>query len=253
MMDDYRITLENQRKNATQSPNVFYLQWLYGKIGLEFTESKNNLEVGAGAGISEVFLTDRSILKTDILSWEGNSVKGNIDAKNLPFQHNSFMNVLAVDMLHHTKSPIIVINECLRVLDKGGKMIIVEPYVSVFSYLIYKLFHHEETTWKLDLESVKLKNDKPFDGDQGISRTLFRTKKRISNLKETLNYEVSVEKQLISCVSFFATGGLTDPLKTPKYIMSVLVKFDSFLPQFILRFCASRILVVISKSESDSA
>ncbi len=251
-MTDYRITLENQKKNATQSPNKFYLQWLYSKIELKFTESKNDLEIGSGAGISEIFLKGRNILKTDILNWEGDSVQGNIDAGNLPFQSSSFMNVLAVDMLHHTKSPTLVINECLRVLDKGGRMVIIEPYVSAFSFLIYKLFHHEETSWKIDLESDRLKSDEPFDGDQGISRALFRTKKEISYLKNRLNTKVTIEKQLISPISFFATGGLTKPLKTPKFIILVLIKLDSCLPQFILKYCASRILVAITKSDGES-
>jgi hypothetical protein len=51
------------------------------KIREKLNSHQNILEIGAGAGISADFLKDVEILKTDILSWEGNSVLGNINAE----------------------------------------------------------------------------------------------------------------------------------------------------------------------------
>ena len=80
-MFDYRQSLENQKNNSQRNPNKTYLTWLYMKIREKLNSHQNILEIGAGAGISADFLKDVEILKTDILSWEGNSVLGNINAE----------------------------------------------------------------------------------------------------------------------------------------------------------------------------
>jgi SAM-dependent methyltransferase len=251
-MNDYRKSLEQQKKNSQTDPNRVYLSWLYQKIAVRLNPNAGTLEIGAGAGISEYFLNNVNILKTDILSWEGNSVLGNIDAEKLPFLDDEFSNVFAVDVLHHTNSPINVVNESLRVLKNGGKLVIVEPYVSLFSYSIYKLFHNEDTHWHVDLESLNKKKSEVFQGDQGISRQLFKDKKKIRNLKKLSKTSVKIERELLSVLSFFATGGLSKPLPTPRFVMKILLQIESKLPQFILKLCASRIIVVITKGKEVS-
>jgi SAM-dependent methyltransferase len=251
-MNDYRKSLERQKKNSQRNPNQIYLSWLYQKIATRLNPNAGTLEIGAGAGISEEFLKNIDILKTDILSWEGNSVLGNIDAEKLPFSDGEFSNVIAVDVLHHTNSPVNVVIESLRVLKNGGKLIIVEPYVSLFSYPIYKLFHDEDTHWHVDLESLSQKKSEVFQGDQGISRQMFKDKKKISSIKKLSKTPVKIEKELLSVLTFFATGGLSKPLPTPSFVMKILLQIESKLPQIILKLCASRIIVIITKAEEVS-
>ena len=248
-MFDYRKSLAQQKINSRRDPNLTYLSWLYGIIQTELNSNQNILEIGAGAGISEDFLKNMDILKTDILSWEDNSVIGNIDAEKLPFNNGQFSNIIAIDVIHHTNSPNRVINECLRVLAPGGKLIIVEPYVSVFSYVIYKMFHHENTSWKIKIESPSRRVNEAFDGDQGVSRVLFKNKKQIDKLKNTIDFEFNIEKRFISFLSFFATGGLSRPLPTNKFLISALIRIENRFPQYIFKICASRIFVVIKKTK----
>jgi SAM-dependent methyltransferase len=225
---------------------------MYDKIQKELGASQNTLEIGAGAGISGDFLKNNKILKTDILSWEGDSVIGNINAEKLPFQNCEFENILAIDMIHHARSPYIVLNECLRVLKVKGKIIIVEPYVSVFSYFIYKIFHHEDTSWRIDLNTLAEKVNEPFEGNQGISKELFKNEKRKSKFLQSIDSKIEVEIELISFLSFFATGGLSKPLKTPRKLISVFIKIERKMPQVLFKMLASRIFIVIKKIEGIS-
>ena len=149
---DYKKVLQVQRLNSRKNPNFTYLTWLYAKIQSEIEDNSSVLEIGSGAGISDDFLKGIKVLKTDILDWEDNSVIGNVDAERLPFNKNEFDYVISVDVLHHTNSPLVVLNECLRVLKPKGKLLIIEPYVSMFSFFVYKVFHHEDTSWKIDLK-----------------------------------------------------------------------------------------------------
>jgi SAM-dependent methyltransferase len=249
---DYRVSLEIQKKNSIKNPNITYLTWLYKLIGKKLNSHKKILEIGAGAGISGYFLKDFEILKTDILSWEGNAVKGDIDAEHLPFKNSEFSNVIAIDVLHHTNAPYLVINESLRVLRTDGKIIIVEPFVSFFSFGIYKLFHHEDTSWKVDLKRIAIEKKLAFEGDQGVSRALFGNKKQIKNLQNLMDVTVEVRVKYISILSFFATGGLTKPMATPKCILSALIVIEDKVPQFLMKFVASRILVEITKSKMEN-
>ena len=188
-MFDYKQSLENQKTNSQRNPNKTYLTWLYMKIREKLNSHQNILEIGAGAGISADFLKDVEILKTDILSWESNSVLGSINAENLPFKDSEFSNVIAIDVLHHTNSPHSVINESLRVTQLGGRFIIVEPFVSVLSFGIYKLFHHEDTSWRVNLKYIAEQRYEVFHGDQGISRTLFGSKKKIEELQNSIQFQ----------------------------------------------------------------
>ncbi len=47
-----------------------------------------------------------------------------MDSENLDFDDNSFDTVFSVNMLHHLEKPYKCIDEMLRVLNKGGKLII---------------------------------------------------------------------------------------------------------------------------------
>lgn len=249
-MFDYSKALEIQKTNSQKNPNLTYLSWLYSQINENLESTRNLLEIGAGAGLSENFLGKIEILRTDLLSWENNSVLGNIDGGNLPFQNNEFSGVFAIDVLHHTNSPYRVIDECLRVLGNNKKFVIIEPYVSYFSYAIYKIFHHEETSWNVDLGAIRERNEEIFNGDQGMSRILFKTKKNCQILKQQLKNDFDIQIKYLSPLSFFATGGLSKPLRTPKFIISGLIQTEKMIPQIVMKHIASRILVVLTKREN---
>ena len=68
--------------------------------------------------------------------------------EKLPYKDESFNLVFAMDAIHHSISPLDAIKEVLRVTRNGGTVLLVEPYVSYLSYSPYKLFHHEDTSWR---------------------------------------------------------------------------------------------------------
>jgi hypothetical protein len=84
----------------------------------------------------------------------------------------------------------------------------------------------------------------PSSGDQGISKFI------IGNLSQTtasiLHFK-SLSTKFLSPFSFFATGGVSRPLKTPKLIIYFLNRIESKIPQIIMRFLASRVIISIKK------
>ena len=65
------------------------------------------------------------------------------DASRLPFREGAFDAVVGLDVLHHLAAPRSFFAEAARVLRPGGRLVLVEPWVSPFSYPIYRWLHQE--------------------------------------------------------------------------------------------------------------
>ena len=243
--------LNRQWANSSKSGISNYLTYLYKLIYLEVFNSKNIIEIGAGAGISKKFLNSLNILRTDLFEFQYNNVMGQINCENLPYSNQSFDAAIAVDVLHHLKSPTKALSELKRItnLSDEGKIIIVEPYVSHFSYLIYKFFHSELTSnpWKNSYAEPFI-NSTPEMGDQALSKVLFFQKPGIDILNDIFpKNKFKIECRIFSILSFFMTGGLNKPLPMPNLLVNIIIKIEDVLPKSLFRFLGSRCVIIIEK------
>ena len=246
-MAEYKVDLCKQRENILNNSGLkSYFSFLYEIVNQELETFDSILEVGAGAAISNIFVS-RNIVRTDILPFNEFNVLGDCAMERLPFKDSSFDAVLAFDSIHHSEQPSKAILELLRVTRKGGKIILVEPFVSLLSYLPYKIFHHEDTSWNFKEQGsieLSLQNHNPETGDQGVSRFIIN---QLSNWRSTNFPKLTVSTTYLSPFSFFATGGVSRPLKTPEIFVKVLIKLENLIPNFIMKFLASRVILTIAK------
>jgi SAM-dependent methyltransferase len=132
-----------------------------------------SVEVGAGPGLLKE--TSPEVISTDLIwsPW----LDAVTDAHNLPFKSASVTNIVGLDMLHHLATPMDFLKEAERVLVNGGRLILVEPWVTPFSYLVYHYLHQEDcdlSARPLDGEVIRLAIEKrAFDGNQAIPYLLF--------------------------------------------------------------------------------
>src|SRR5215813_7520564 len=73
------------------------------------------------------------------------------DAQHLPFAANAAANIVMVDVLHHIEFPVVFFREALRVLEPGGRVIMVEPAITWGSTLFYRLLHNEPVRTAADV------------------------------------------------------------------------------------------------------
>lgn len=252
MLDsEYINQLKLQFNNAEHKGIKEYLYFLYNKIEKNLVGS-NILEVGSGAGLSSKFLRNKKVLMTDLLPWQKNGIIGNINSENLPFENNSFDSAFAVDAIHHICDPVKAISELCRVVRPGGKVVIIEPYVSFFSYLIYKIFHNEQTTWNYRIKETKRAEIKNIaEGEQSTMQSIMLNHGLINSVQNHSGKRISYEWIQFSPFSFFATGGLSNPLPTPAGLIRLLIRFEQVLPKCLLRHISARQSVVISVRDSD--
>ncbi len=135
------------------------------------------LEVGAGPGFLAEFARarrpDLHWVASDLLPARWNDLAA--DASRLPFADGRFSAVVGFDVLHHLAEPESFFREASRVLGGGGLLLVVEPWVSPFSYGIYRFLHQEHCRLAVDPWHPFAGSRKDsFEGDAAIPWKMVR-------------------------------------------------------------------------------
>jgi SAM-dependent methyltransferase len=138
------------------------------------------VEVGAGPGFLSGHARRRlpglAWVATDVLETPWNDVVA--DGLRLPFGPRTFDAVVGLDLVHHLARPAAFFTEAARVLRPGGRIAVIEPWVSVLSYPVYRWLHQEGCTLGIDPwdpfghEATDGKD--PFEGDAAVLWRLVR-------------------------------------------------------------------------------
>jgi SAM-dependent methyltransferase len=97
------------------------------------------LELGSGAGYCAQFIP--GLIASDVFPLPGVQVV--IQAAHLPFPANSLRAVVMTNVLHHVPDARAFFGEAVRCLRTGGKILMIEPWVTSWSRFVYSHFHHE--------------------------------------------------------------------------------------------------------------
>lgn len=97
------------------------------------------LELGSGAGFLMDYIPD--LITSDFLRIPDVSLA--LDAHEMPFADGGLWAIVMTDVLHHLCSPRLFFNEATRCVKRGGRIIMVEPWVTAWSTFVYSKLHHE--------------------------------------------------------------------------------------------------------------
>jgi SAM-dependent methyltransferase len=206
-----------------------------------------SVEVGAGPGFFKQVMP--GVLSTDLVwcPW----LDAVADAQKLPFRTSSVANIFGVDMLHHVAAPMTFLLEAQRVLVPGGRLILVEPWVTPFSYLIYRYFHQEECDlsarpWELT-ENQAPSGKKAFDGNQAIPYLLFGPRHRSHTLGSLPGFTPLVIEPF--CLfAYLLSMGFKPMSLLPEWLYPAVSKIESATLPLWRRFAALRVFLVLEKS-----
>jgi SAM-dependent methyltransferase len=205
-----------------------------------------SVEVGAGPGFFKQSAPD--VVSTDLIwcPW----LDAIADAQQLPFRSNSVANVFGLDMLHHLATPMTFLSEVSRILVPGGRLILVEPWITPFSYLIFRFLHQErcdlsETPWLVSPPgggAEKL----AFDGNQAIPYLLFGPKHRSSTLGSLPELRLAALEPF--CLfAYLLSGGFKPMNLLPEFLYPALSRFERATSPLWRRLAALRVLLVLEK------
>ena len=106
------------------------------------------LEVGAGCGNFKQFFGDE--IASDVFH-SGSWIDLVMDAQDLSLKPGTVGNLLAFDVLHHLPRPLEFLRRAMAALKPGGRLVLCEPAVSLWSRFVYGTFHHEPLDLSYDV------------------------------------------------------------------------------------------------------
>jgi hypothetical protein len=138
---DDPATTDLRREIVRSKPFLkrIYDEW-YQKIAKSLPNAGGAvLEIGSGAG----FLADYipGLITSEIFPCQGVQVV--LDGQALPFASGSLRGIVMTNVLHHIRGVSSFLTQAARCLSAGGALVMVEPWNSPWSRLIYTHLHHE--------------------------------------------------------------------------------------------------------------
>lgn len=116
-----------------------YQEW-YTEIAMALPQGQGAvLELGSGAGFLSDFVP--GLIASEVFYWPG--VHAVLDGLQLPFAAGALRGIVMIDVLHHLPQPRRFFTEAMRCVRPGGVIVMIEPWVTPWSRLVYTRLHHE--------------------------------------------------------------------------------------------------------------
>jgi SAM-dependent methyltransferase len=211
------------------------------KKHLRNSEEGQHLELGSGSGQIKEFLPN--CMTSDL--FENPWVDRKESAYKLSFPDAALDNVVMMDVFHHLRYPGLSLEEFWRVLKPGGRILIIDPYISALGAVVYGVFHKEPVDffgpieWKPKARSFTL----DYYAAQGNLSRIFFTERK---WREKLQGWTIVRRQRFSFFTYIASGGFTGRQLYPAWAYKPLRLLDRILDLVPWLF-ATRALVVLEK------
>ena len=116
-----------------------YREWYTAVAGALPVQRGPVLELGCGAGFLKDFIP--RLITTEVLFSPG--IHAVLDGQALPFSRDVLGSIVMTDVFHHLPGPRRFFEEAARCVHRGGRIIMLEPWVTPWSRLVYARLHHE--------------------------------------------------------------------------------------------------------------
>jgi SAM-dependent methyltransferase len=201
------------------------------------------LEIGGGSGNFKDYLPET--LSMDVQSFDWLDLVA--DAHRLPFSNGSFANLVMIDALHHLERPGLFLREAARVLQSGGRVIMIEPAITPLSWPVYTFLHPEP----VDLADDPLApgdltpNRDPFAANQAIPTLLFGRHR--ARLAAEIPDLMLLEFAKFSLISYPLSGGFRPWSLLPAALAPTVIKLEDALSPLLAPLMAFRLLAVLAR------
>jgi SAM-dependent methyltransferase len=203
---------------------------------------KRNLELGSGMGNVKAFIPD--CITSDIFPnpWLDRTE----NAYGLSFADQSLANLILFDVWHHLQYPANALAEIARVLQPGGRLLVMDPAMSVAGRFVYGFFHHEPLAFGVSFEPKPVPisdvhNLPYFAAQSSATRLLVRCE-----MPEMLQGWRMVNVKPVTSFAYLASGGFRGRQLYPDGFLPAVRFIDRLLGIFPSLF-AARFLIVLEK------
>jgi SAM-dependent methyltransferase len=138
---DDPTTTELRKQIIVAKPflKAIYDEW-YGLLARALPPGEGQvLELGSGCGYCARFIP--GLITSEVLPCSGVQIV--VDAQRLPFADRSMRAIVMTDVMHHMPNVRRFFAEASRCLRPGGKILMIEPWVTSWSRLVFTRLHSE--------------------------------------------------------------------------------------------------------------
>lgn len=180
------------------------------------------LELGSGAGYFREFVPET--IQSEVFLCR--NVHLVADARRLPFAKCSLKSIVMTDVFHHIPNAEDFLREAARCLRPGGHIVMVEPWVSPWSKLIYRHLHHEP--FLPAAESWEIPSSGPLSGANGALPWIvfIRDRARLAAIFPELHVE-SIEPMMP--FRYLVSGGVSMRSLMPAMFYGAWTGLESLL------------------------
>lgn len=205
-----------------------------------------SIELGGGPGTLKTYLPH--VLSSDIAASQYLDFVA--DAVRMPLASGSVANILMVDVLHHLAYPRRFFEEVSRVLMPGGRLIVLDVFLSPASYPLFHWLHPEPATLSVrpldaDRDTPLFDAGDPWNSDQGIARAIFWKQCRVF-AERFPNLHVR-HRSCLSTLLWPLSGGFEQKNRLPGWAVPIVRRLDRAL-ELLGRLAAYRCLVAVEKT-----
>jgi SAM-dependent methyltransferase len=202
------------------------------------------IEIGGGIGNLKRRLPN--VVSTDIQF--ANWLDCVADAQHLPFPASMVANVVMVDVLHHVEFPVHFFREAARVLRRGGRIVMIEPAITLGSTLFYRLLHQEPVRTLADplTDGTPDPRRDPYYSNQAIPTLIAtRDRERFEHMFPNLTFR---RVDWFSFATYPLSGGFKSWSLLPQRLAPHALRLERAIEGALGRFVAFRMMLVVEKT-----
>lgn len=202
-----------------------YRQW-YGELlsspSTDYIEKKVVVEVGAGPSFIKELMP--SVYTTDILPILNIDFTSN--GMKLPIKKGVVKKFIMINVFHHIQDSNKFLSELDRCLIKGGKIIMIEPYNTLWGSIIWKYFHHEKFEPKT--MEWKVNGDDPlYSANGALPWIVFSRDKELFLKTYSSLFITSIRTH--SFLTYILSGGFSYSQLIPDFLINIVTKVDNII------------------------
>jgi SAM-dependent methyltransferase len=196
------------------------------------------LELGTGAGFLKNYITD--LVTSDIMPIKESDLTCN--ALHLPFAANSLRAIVMINVLHHIPNADVFFQEGHRCIKNKGVMIMIEPWVSTWSKVVYSNFHHEP--FEPEAQSWRLPLSGPLSGgNDALPWIIFN--RDLKKFKQEHSYWTIKSVTPGMPLNYLLSGGVSMRNLVPGWMYTPLACIEKYIPDGLMRKTAMFSMIIL--------
>jgi SAM-dependent methyltransferase len=179
-----------------------YQEWYTAIASKLSTTDGPVLELGSGAGFLKDFVPD--LITSEVFHCRGIDVV--LNGTELPFAHRALQAIVMIDVFHHIPQPRRFFTEAARCVRPGGVVLMIEPWVTLWSQLVYTRLHHEP--FQPQAKRWEFPNRGPLSGANGALPHIVFARDRTQFEREFPMWRIhAIEPMMPFC--YLVSGGVS--------------------------------------------